>query len=189
MPHGGRDRAGERQRAECAVRAPAAVVQMDAALGRPGCRARRSSPTAPARAAGGHRRGDLAAPTGAGAHRGRARCRFQAGGAAGPPLARAGPASAPRAAARPGLPWLPTAESRMFDQLGRSVLLHGFDDDALLGSTMDPAPLDATDASIMEESGFDVVRLPIAWSLLEPERGQFSTAYLDRIASTVAMLN
>ena len=54
---------------------------------------------------------------------------------------------------------------------------------------MDPAPLDATDASVMEESGFDVVRLPIAWSLLEPEPGHFSNAYLDRIASAVALLN
>jgi len=106
-----------------------------------------------------------------------------------PALTAVVPAAGPRPAALPGLPWLSTADSRMVDQSGRSVLLHGFDDDALLESTVDPAPLDATDASLMEESGFDVVRLPIAWSLLEPERGQFSTAYLDRIASTVAMLN
>ena len=106
-----------------------------------------------------------------------------------PALTAVVPAAGPRPAALPGLPWLSTADSRMVDQSGRGVLLHGFDDDALLESTMHPAPLDPADASLMEESGFDVVRLPIAWSLLEPERGQFSTAYLDRIASTVAMLN
>ena len=106
-----------------------------------------------------------------------------------PALTAGVPAAGSRSAAQPGLPWLSTADDRMVDQSGRSVLLHGFDDDALLESTMKPAPLDATDASLMEESGFDVVRLPIAWSLLAPERGQFSTAYLDRIASTVAMLN
>ena len=106
-----------------------------------------------------------------------------------PALTAVVPAAGSRPAAQPGLPWLSTADDRMVDQTGRTVLLHGFDDDALLESTMKPAPLDATDASLMEGSGFDVVRLPIAWSLLEPERGQFSTAYLDRIASTVAMLN
>jgi endoglycosylceramidase len=102
-------------------------------------------------------------------------------------------ATVPRPDARPvaqaGLPWLSTSDDRIVDSSGRTVLLHGFDDDALLESTMDPAPLDATDATMMEESGFDVVRLPIAWSLLEPRRGQFSSAYLDRVANAVALLN
>ncbi|MGD1052303.1 MAG: cellulase family glycosylhydrolase [Candidatus Dormibacteria bacterium] len=106
-----------------------------------------------------------------------------------PALTAVVPAAGPRPAAQPGLPWLSTSDGRMVDEEGRSVLLHGFDDDALLESTMHPAPLDPTDASLMESSGFDVVRLPIAWSLLEPERGHFSTTYLDRIASTVSLLN
>ena len=91
--------------------------------------------------------------------------------------------------ALPGLPWLSTSTGRIVDTSSRTVLLRGFNDDALLESTMHPAPLDATDASLMEESGFDVVRLPIAWSLLEPERGHFSSAYLDQIADAVALLN
>lgn len=102
-------------------------------------------------------------------------------------------ATVPRPGTRPvaeaDLPWLSTADDRIVNSSGRDVLLHGFDDDALLESTVAPAPLDATDATLMESSGFDVVRLPIAWSLLEPERGVFSTAYLDRIASAVALLN
>ena len=106
-----------------------------------------------------------------------------------PALTATVPLPGPRPAAQPYLPWLTTAGGRIVDSAGRSVILHGFDDDALLESTLAPAPLDATDAELMEASGFDVVRLPIAWSLLEPQRGHFSTAYLDRIAAAVALLN
>jgi len=106
-----------------------------------------------------------------------------------PALTATVPLPGPRPAAQPYLPWLTTAGGRIVDSAGRSVILHGFDDDALLESTLAPAPLDATDAGLMEASGFDVVRLPIAWSLLEPQRGHFSTAYLDRIAAAVALLN
>jgi endoglycosylceramidase len=106
-----------------------------------------------------------------------------------PALSATVPRPGTRPAAQPELPWLSTADDRIVDSSGRDVLLHGFNDDALLESTIAPAPLDATDATLMEESGFDVVRLPIAWSLLEPERGVFSTSYLDRIANAVALLN
>jgi endoglycosylceramidase len=41
----------------------------------------------------------------------------------------------------------------------------------------------------MQQAGFDVVRLGIDWSQLEPTRGRINAAYLDRISSTVAMLN
>jgi endoglycosylceramidase len=106
-----------------------------------------------------------------------------------PALTAVVPDPGPRPAAQPGLPWLSTTDERIVDSSGRDVALHGFDDDALLESTLDPAPLDATDAGMMESAGFDVVRLPIAWSLLEPGRGRFSAAYLDRVAGAVAMLN
>ncbi|MBV8193899.1 MAG: cellulase family glycosylhydrolase [Candidatus Dormibacteraeota bacterium] len=94
-----------------------------------------------------------------------------------------------RAAAQPGLPWLSVAAQRIVDSSGRSVILRGFNDDALLESTVNPAPLDATDATLMGRSGFDVVRLPIAWSLLEPKPGQFDFAYIARIAAAVQLLN
>jgi endoglycosylceramidase len=44
---------------------------------------------------------------------------------------------------------------------------------------------DDGDAAKMEELGFDLLRLPISWSGLEPARGSYDTAYLDRIAAVV----
>ena len=90
---------------------------------------------------------------------------------------------------QPGLPWLSVQNQRIVDPDGRSVLLRGFNVSTLLEADVGPTPLDGTDATLMRQSGFDVVRLPIAWSLLEPAHGAFDSAYLDRIAETVAMLN
>jgi endoglycosylceramidase len=75
------------------------------------------------------------------------------------------------------------------DSQGRTVLLRGFNDDALLQVGDSPAspPFTAADAALMEAEGFDVVRLPISWSLLEPKPGQFSHAYLERISEAVSL--
>jgi len=105
-----------------------------------------------------------------------------------PALTATVPAAA-RPAAQPGLDWLSVRQQRIVDSVGRTVLLRGVNDDALLEPTVHPAPLDTTDAAIMQASGFDVVRLPIAWSLLEPEHGRFDTAYLNTIVSKVSLLN
>jgi len=94
-----------------------------------------------------------------------------------------------RPAAQPGLPWLSVSRVQLVDEQGRAVLLRGFNDDALIEPSLSPAPLDATDATIMQAAGFDVVRLPIVWSLLEPRRGQFDASYLDRVVAAVSMLN
>src|SRR3984893_5107796 len=93
-----------------------------------------------------------------------------------------------RPAAQPRLPWLSVNRAQIVDDLGRAVILRGFNDDALLESTVHPSPLDATDAQLMQASGFNVVRLPIAWSLLEPHKGVFDSAYVDRIAAAVHLL-
>ena len=37
----------------------------------------------------------------------------------------------------------------------------------------------------MAALGFNSVRLPLSWSLLEPARGQFSQTYLERVAQVV----
>ena len=101
--------------------------------------------------------------------------------------ARVQPADRP--AARTGLPWLHTESGRIVDEQGRTVLLRGFNSDTLLESQNRHADLDERDAELMQQSGFDVVRLPIAWSLLEPERGSIDRGYLERIAATVDLLN
>jgi endoglycosylceramidase len=93
-----------------------------------------------------------------------------------------------RPAAQPGLPWLSVNRAQIVDDQGRAVILRGFNDDALLETTVHPSPLDATDARLMQASGFNVVRLPIAWSLLEPHKGVFDSAYVDRIATAVRLL-
>lgn len=96
-------------------------------------------------------------------------------------------APAPRPAG--GLPWLSTAGRRIVDPEGRSVLLRGFNDDALLDYPWRrPPPLDETDAELMHRAGFDVVRLPISWSRIEPRRGLIDGAYVGQVAAAVAML-
>ncbi|TMC37556.1 MAG: hypothetical protein E6J28_07515 [Chloroflexi bacterium] len=46
-------------------------------------------------------------------------------------------------------------------------------------------PLCQDDIAEMAELGFNSVRLPLTWSLLEPRRGEFNRTYLDRIAQVV----
>ncbi|MGH7747838.1 MAG: hypothetical protein ACREQ5_24225, partial [Candidatus Dormibacteria bacterium] len=67
-----------------------------------------------------------------------------------------------------GLGWLHSDGTRILDESGRTVLLRGFDSDALLEDGVRHAPLDEDDAALMQREGFDVVRLPLAWSRLEP---------------------
>lgn len=106
------------------------------------------------------------------------------------------------------------ARAFIADEQGRMVLLHGAIPASLvdLGSNahpdapppypVDPAayangqcpvnspqsrypPLCQADIQAMAAMGFNSVRLPVSWSLLEPERGQFSRPFLDRIAQIV----
>ena len=90
---------------------------------------------------------------------------------------------------QPGLPWLEVSGSRITTTTGDTVILRGFNDDALLqtGSAPLPPPLTSADAALMQQQGFDVVRLPISWSLLEPRPGHFSQSYLARLQATVAL--
>jgi len=88
-----------------------------------------------------------------------------------------------------GLPWLLVAHGRIVNELGQTVILRGFNDAALLqtGSQALPAPLSARDAALMESQGFNVVRIPVSWSMLEPTPGHFSQAYLDQVRAMVAL--
>ena len=99
-------------------------------------------------------------------------------------------ASAPRASASNGLPWLSTSDGRVVDDAGRTVLLRGYNVEALLEYPDHlSGPLDEQDAVLMQQSGVDVVRLPISWSLIEPIRGRIDSEYLDRIVAAVQLLN
>ena len=46
-------------------------------------------------------------------------------------------------------------------------------------------PLCQSDIAQMAAFGFNSFRLPLSWSLLEPERGQFNQLYVDRVAQVV----
>ncbi len=126
--------------------------------------------------------------------------------AAPPPVSR-GPEGA--------LPWLHVAHPSgripyIADDQGRMVLLHGAIPASLLefgpGAgpvyPLSPAayeggqcpanarasrypPLCMADVAQMAALGFNSIRLPISWSLLEPERGRFNPVYVDRVAQIV----
>lgn len=102
-------------------------------------------------------------------------------------------ASVPPADRRPGtFGWLSLSHGRIVDGQGRTVLLRGMNVDNLTDPRNDelgpPTPLDARDAQLMQQAGFDVVRVPIAWSLLEPLRHRYDLSYLARVVRTVRLL-
>src|SRR5205823_11597120 len=80
---------------------------------------------------------------------------------------------------------------RIEDGQHRQVLLRGvntnqlgdyYQADPTLPSTV---PLTEDDFAQMAAVGFDSVRLIVHWSLLEPRRGVFDQAYLDRVGQAV----
>lgn len=86
-------------------------------------------------------------------------------------------------------------DGRLVDSHRREVTLRGvnaradgifdvtFDDGRL---PLEPIPnFDDGDAARMEGFGFNLLRLPLSWSALEPEPGRFDDAYLDRVAAVV----
>ncbi|MFD7842383.1 glycoside hydrolase family 5 protein [Nocardia sp. NPDC059764] len=101
---------------------------------------------------------------------------------------------APEAAAEPGgwtLPQLTVSNGVITDVAGRTVLLRGANVNQLNDYAQNDqplptaAPLDHTDFEQMAALGFNVVRLNLAWSALEPTPGAFDQAYLARIHTAV----
>ncbi|MFC1414862.1 glycoside hydrolase family 5 protein [Streptacidiphilus sp. N1-12] len=107
--------------------------------------------------------------------------------------ARSAPVSpAARATAGAPLPALTVRDGRIEDVNGRQVLLRGVNVNQLndyAAPTPGRAtvrPLTAADFAGMAALGFNVVRLNVSWSLLEPQRGHWDPAYLKRIQDAVA---
>ncbi len=77
------------------------------------------------------------------------------------------------------------------DGEGNQVLLRGVNVNQLIdfyrprADVDDTSPLTEEDFAGIAEQGFNVVRLGISWSALEPERGTLDEAYLDQIHEAV----
>lgn len=95
---------------------------------------------------------------------------------------------------RKGDPWV-VHEGRLYDINDRQVLLRGVN--ARVGGIFDVEladgvqlqyipPFGADDCRFLaRELGLNHLRLPIQWSAIEPERGHYDDAYLDRVAAIV----
>ncbi|MFI7337484.1 glycoside hydrolase family 5 protein [Streptomyces sp. NPDC050085] len=109
-----------------------------------------------------------------------------------PPDRTATVSAAARATASRPLPALTVRGRTIADVNGRQVLLRGVNVNQLNDYRSNGRPGAATVLPLTEDdfrqmaaAGFDVVRLNVSWSRLEPTRGHWSQAYLARIRQAV----
>ncbi|GAB3120776.1 cellulase family glycosylhydrolase [Glaciibacter psychrotolerans] len=95
------------------------------------------------------------------------------------------------AAQNPPTGFLRAEKSVIVDGTGNQVLLRGVNVNQLVDFYQPTAgvpatrPLTETDFADMASYGFNVVRLNLSWSALEPERGTLDPAYLAQISDAV----
>jgi len=85
------------------------------------------------------------------------------------------------------------AGGRIVDAAGREVLLRGVNVNALAeywpyGGFPTVFPFEATDADRIAAIGWNVVRLLVSWSRVEPEAGRYHEAYLRQVERAVKLL-
>jgi hypothetical protein len=103
------------------------------------------------------------------------------------------PVTAPASASAPELPsgFLRAEGSNITDGDGNQVLLRGVNVNQLVDfyrprpEVDDTRPLTEDDFAGIAEQGFNVVRLNISWSALEPTRGELDAGYLEQITDAV----
>ncbi len=101
----------------------------------------------------------------------------------------AGPAAAsalPRLSAEPD----PLHGGRIVDSRGRQVILRGVNVNSLgeywQGTNIKPTlPLERRDPARISRIGWNVVRLIVSWSRVEPKPGRYNERYLDRVAKWI----
>lgn len=81
------------------------------------------------------------------------------------------------------LPWLKTDGRWITDEGGDLVLLRGAD---YMGMEFGWFGHSEDDFKRMESWGFNVVRLPIAWSYVEPIEGRYNDSYLEKVDRVIA---
>lgn len=93
-------------------------------------------------------------------------------------------------AAVPGSPQVARSGERAYiaDAQGREMLLRGINSNSLVeypANFQQTVPLRRDDLAEMAALGFNFLRLPINWSLLEPQPDRFSASYLKQIEQIV----
>jgi len=86
-----------------------------------------------------------------------------------------------------GLPWLHSNGRVILDSQGRQILLRGMNVTGLeQAQDMRPGTIPTDhDLAEMAADGFDVIRLPVNWSRLEPRPGQMAGSYLQLVRAVV----